>query len=118
MAESGRAPWTDNRLALTGTVVDEPQTRTSPAGVPVSRFTLEHASEQPDDGEARQTRFRVSVHARGKALQAEVAALQAGSRVRVLGHLGHTGYRPEQQRLVVIARRIQPQPNQETQGVE
>ena len=118
MTADVHAPWPDNRLVITGVVVDAPETRTSPGGVPVSQFTLEHGSEQPDGETARRTRFRVRVHVRGKALQATAAALQAGDPVRVFGHLGHTGYRPEQQRLVIIARRIQPEPDQETQGVE
>lgn len=117
MGRETQPPWPDNRLALTGLLLDDPQTRMTPAGVPVSRFTLEHESDQPDDGQNRQFRFRIAVHARGQALQDVIGTLRAGSPVRVLGYLGHSGYRPEQHRLVVFARRIQLLTN-ETQGVE
>lgn len=112
-----QSPWPDNRLALTGLLLDDPRTRMTPAGVPVSRFTLEHESEQPEDGQSRQVRFRIAVHARGQALQDVIGTLGTGSPVRVLGHLGRSGYRPEQHQLVVFARRIQLLTN-ETQGVE
>ncbi|MFV8833505.1 primosomal replication protein N [Aquisalimonas sp.] len=117
MGSETQPPWPDNRLALTGQLLDDPQTRMTPAGVPVSRFTLEHESHQPEDGHNRQVRFRVAVHARGRTLQDVIGTLQAGSPVRVLGHLGRSGYRPEQHQLVVFARRIQLLTN-ETQGVE
>lgn len=107
-------PWPDNRVALTGEVVDDPRTRTSPAGVAVTRFTLEHGSEQPESGERRQTRFRVAVHARGGDVHAVARELRPGSQVRVAGHLAHSGRRPQQQRLVIVARRIQLQTEQES----
>ena len=45
---------------------------------------------------------------------AVASGLQPGNQVRVAGHLGHSGRRPEQQRLVVVARRIQLQTEQES----
>ncbi|SEO59386.1 primosomal replication protein N [Aquisalimonas asiatica] len=117
MGSDTQPPWPDNRLALTGQLLDDPQTRMTPAGVPVSRFTLEHESGQPEAGQHREVRFRIAVHARGQALQDVIGRLRAGSPVRVLGYLGRSGHRPEQHRLVVFARRIQPLTN-ETQGVE
>lgn len=118
MTDGSQAPWPDNRLVITGCLADNPHTRVSPGGIPVSRFTIGHVSQQPEGGSRRQVGCRVRVHARGAALQSVIGMLRAGSPVRVFGYLGPAGYRPEQQRLVVVARRIQLVPNSETQGVE
>lgn len=100
-------------------MVDQPKTRVTPAGLAVSRFLLDHFSEQPDGEGTRQLQLRVSVQVRGEHLQATTSALQAGAAVRVLGYLGQSGYRPhQQQQLVVVARRIELLTNSEMQGVE
>jgi primosomal replication protein N len=95
-----------NVLVIEGLVVQPPETRVSPAGIPISRFAIEHQSLCEEAGMAREVRFRIGVVASGQGLQAPVAALQAGSRVRIRGFIARAGYRSEEHRLLLHAQSI------------
>ncbi|RMD69244.1 MAG: primosomal replication protein N [Gammaproteobacteria bacterium] len=95
----------ENRLVLTGTLRRAPETRRSPAGIPISRFILEHHSLQREDGRERSASFSIAVVAAGETLQAAVSELRAGDRVKVQGFIHRTG-RPGPYALAVHAHAI------------
>jgi primosomal replication protein N len=90
-----------NELVIEGVVVQLPDTRFSPAGIPISRFAVEHRSQCEEAGMPREVRLRLGVVASGEQLQPQIAALQAASRVRLQGFLARAGYRSEEHRLVL-----------------
>ncbi len=92
-------------MLIDGTVPRAPVTRYSPAGVPVSRFMLEHDSHQTEAGRARQVTCRIPVVAAGIELAGVVAELGTKRVVRVEGFLCRDGYRRENE-VVLHANRI------------
>lgn len=100
------AEGVENRLVIGGTVGSEPQTRISPAGIPISRFLLRHHSEQPEAGMKRQVECAVGVVATGAGLQEVIKKLHQGSAVRVAGFLGKANSRTGEYRLVLHATEI------------
>lgn len=96
-----------NVLVVEGIVIQEPETRFSPAGIPISRFAIEHQSQCEEAGMPREVRFRLGVVASGEQLQPQIAALKVASRVRLQGFLARTGYRSEEHRLVLHIQSIQ-----------
>lgn len=98
----------ENRVRLTGVLVDPPMVRHSPAGVPIARCLLEHASEQAEAGVPRAIRFRVGVRAAGEAAAGVLAELAAGSRIRVTGFLVRSRQRGvETDPIIISASRIE-----------
>lgn len=83
----------DNQLVMTGTVTRKPATRTSPAGIPISRFGLEHQSRQLEVGRERSVECWIRVVAGGEPLQEAIRRLNQGSRVRVTGFLARRSHR-------------------------
>lgn len=100
-------PSPANSLIIEGQVIRVPETRTSPAGIPISRFTLEHRSRISEAGMLREVRLRLIVVATGQALQGRIAALELNMPVRVEGFLARAGYRSADQRLVLHAHKIE-----------
>ena len=95
-----------NALIIEGLVAQLPETRVSPAGIPISRFAVDHQSLCEEAGMPREVRFRLGVIAAGQSLQGAVNALQADSRVRIKGFLARAGYRSEEHRLLLHAQSI------------
>lgn len=96
-----------NALIIEGQVVQLPETRVSPAGIPISRFAVDHQSLCEEADMPREVRFRLGIVAAGQSLQAAIATLRAGSRVRVNGFLARAGYRSEEHRLLLHAQTIE-----------
>jgi len=92
---------------LAGHVASKPATRVSPAGIPITRFTLEHRSEQQEAGQQREARCRIEVVAAGKTMQGPVAQLVEADAVRVRGFLSNAGYRSGETRLALHAQDIE-----------
>ena len=92
---------------LGGIVASEPQSRTSPAGVPISRFLLRHHSEQLEAGMKRHIECALGVVAAGSELQGVIKRLHQGSEVRVSGYLGSSRSRDNEYRLVLHATGIE-----------
>ncbi len=97
----------ENRVLLTGSVHRKPETRTSPAGIPISRFGLEHRSEQSEAGMKREAQARIVIVASGKELQPLVRTLETGSKVRVTGFLSRSSFRDPEVRLELHAQQIE-----------
>ncbi len=97
----------DNRLRLGGVVVDGPTTRMSPAGIAISRFLLEHRSEQQEAGMPRQVMCKITVIAAGQALQGAIEKLVVGCEVVVSGFISRANNRQGEYRLVLHADAIE-----------
>jgi primosomal replication protein N len=97
----------DNRLEIGGIVGNSPETRYSPAGIPITRFTLKHPSQRSEAGLTRQVLCNIGVIASGEALQALVQQLQTGDGIRVSGFLARANNRQGENRLILHAEQIE-----------
>ncbi len=97
----------DNRLVISGGLGNTPETRYSPAGIPITRFTLRHESIQQEAGMQRQAICNIGVIASGKQLLATTKALQSGQQVRVSGFLSRANNRQGENRLILHAEQIE-----------
>ena len=97
----------ENRARLSGKVCSPVQTRQSPAGIPISRFTLEHESTRKQAGSTRKVRCRIRVILSGAELQAVIAILDKDTEVVVEGFISYESSRSEESRLVLHAESIE-----------
>lgn len=97
----------DNCLTITGRMVGSCETRTSPGGIVISRFLLEHHSGQVEAGIPREARCRIPVVACGDPLVQTARCLSAGVPVRVQGFVSRANYREGEYRLVLHAAHIE-----------
>ena len=97
----------ENLLRLSGKVCSQVQTRQSPAGIPISRFTLEHESLRNQAGSMRKVKCRIRVVASGKDLQEKVAVLDTNSAIQVEGFISYESSRSDEARLVLHAESIE-----------
>ena len=97
----------DNRLILGGRVSKCEQTRYSPAGLPITRFVLEHHSTQMEAGLSREARCRIAVVVSGEPLTDKVAQLSVGSQLRVTGFISRMSHRQSESRLLLHAEDIE-----------
>lgn len=96
----------DNRLVIGGVVDGPGQTRYSPAGLPMTRFLLDHRSQQTEAGHRREARARLLVLACGEPLASDARGLAPGTPVQVRGFLSRADHRQGEHRLVLHAERI------------
>ena len=99
------APSADNCLIIAGQVAESSDVRTTPAGIQIGRFLLDHHSGQMEAGLSREVRCRIPVVACGEKLAQTAQQLSPGVRVRVQGFVGRANYR-EERGLVLHAARI------------
>jgi primosomal replication protein N len=97
----------DNRLVIAGVVGNEPETRYSPAGIAIARFTLKHLSQQIEAGMKRQVICNIGVIASGEQLQRTVQQLKTGEGIRVTGFLARANNRQGENRLILHADQIE-----------
>ena len=97
----------ENRLVISGVVGNEPETRYSPAGIAIARFTLKHQSQQDEAGMKRQVICNIGVVASGNALQQMVQQLNTGVGIRVTGFLARANNRQGENRLILHAEQIE-----------
>ena len=97
----------ENRLVMAGVVGNQPETRFSPAGIAIARFTLKHQSEQSEAGLTRQVLCNIGVIASGNELQQTVQQLETGERIRVTGFLARANNRQGENRLILHAAQIE-----------
>lgn len=96
-----------NEVVFSGRLVDPPDRRHSPAGVPIARFTLLSESRQREGDVERTIRLMAGVRAAGEALADTVRQLDAGTAVRVKGYLARARLREGESRLIIIANAIE-----------
>ncbi len=92
---------------LTGELVGAVEHRRTPAGVPISRFTLRHRSHQTVAGFQRELSLSIAVVAAGEGFPGILTDLEEGRRLRVSGSLARAGHRSEERHLVLHAERIE-----------
>jgi primosomal replication protein N len=97
----------DNRLQIAGVIGNSPETRYSPAGIPIARFTLQHQSQQSEAGMPRQVICNIGVVASGEALQQVVKQLHTGEGIKVCGFLARANNRQGENRLILHAEQIE-----------
>ena len=97
----------DNRLVLAGVVKNTPQTRHTPAGIPITRFTLCHDSIQQEAGMQRQAVCQIGVVVSGEQLHRQLAGLAGGEMLRVGGFLARANHRNGEYRLILHAQMIE-----------
>lgn len=92
---------------LTGIVCKAPETRYNPAGIPLTRFSLEHRSRQMEAGLEREAYCRIVVVAGGAQLSRKAQALGKGQSVKVAGFISRADSRQGQAMLVLHAQALQ-----------
>ncbi len=97
----------DNRLVISGALANRPETRYSPAGIPITRFTLRHESTQQEAGMQRQAICNITVMASGKEMLDATKALQSEQQIRVSGFLSRANNRQGENRLILHAEQIE-----------
>jgi primosomal replication protein N len=97
----------ENCLIITGRLIRSDKVRYSPAGVAITRFTLEHRSRQIEAGIDREALCRIVVIACGEGLQGKVAKLVPGVTVTVRGFVSRANHRHGEKRLVLHAEHIE-----------
>ncbi len=97
----------DNRVVLTGRVLGPIDHRVTPAGIPISRFTLDHRSLQSEAGMRREAVLRLQVVASGDGLAEVARGLKDGSAVSVEGFLARSSYRQGEHRISLHAQGIE-----------
>jgi primosomal replication protein N len=93
-------------VLLSGEVHKAPETRYSPAGIPITRFVLQHQSRQMEAGLPREVNCRIVVVAAGEEMAQRAGALQPGDEVRIRGFLSRNSHRDSEARLVLHAQAI------------
>lgn len=83
----------ENTLVITGTLAESPRSRTSPAGVVITRFNLRHVSERTEAGQLRKVECNLRVVVVGEPLAVQVRQFDRGAHLRVRGFLSRAGYR-------------------------
>ncbi len=106
MRSASFTPPTDNCLIIAGQVAESSSVRTTPAGVPIGQFLLDHHSGQVEAGAAREARCQIPVVACGEALARTAKRLSPGDQVRVRGFVSRAHYRESGHRLVLHAAHI------------
>lgn len=92
---------------LTGLVCRAPETRYNPAGIPITRFSLEHRSRQIEAGLEREAYCRIIVMAAGNELSKKAQQLNEEAEVTVTGFLARADNRQGQAKLVLHAQDLQ-----------
>jgi len=93
-------------MTLDGQVVSEVKSRTTPAGINISRFTLEHHSQQREAGKSRKVDCRIIVIAAGESFEQITQSLTRDMRVSVEGFISYESSQQLETRLVLHAQNI------------
>jgi len=92
---------------LAGVVRDRPQTRHTPAGIPITSFCLQHRSVQKEAGHSREAVCLLQVVVSGEEMQEKVQGLEQGSSVRISGFISRANNRQGEYRLVLHGQHIE-----------
>lgn len=79
------------------------EVRHTPAGIPITRFVLEHQSEQSEADLKRNIRCQVFIIASGKKLSSVLKNLDVGHQMTVEGYLSQTSFKGTNPQLCVNA---------------
>ena len=84
-----------------------PETRYSPAGIPITRFVLQHQSRQMEAGLPREVNCRIVVVAAGEEMAQRARVLNIDDEVRISGFISRSSHRDSEARLVLHAQGIE-----------
>lgn len=93
-------------MQLSGTVYKTPEVRHSPAGIALTRFTLDHISRQTEAGMAREAKCRIVVIIAGDVLNQQCKQLHTGQEVSVTGFISRMDNRQGNSMIVLHANQI------------
>ena len=93
----------ENRVVVSGVIAKIYDVRHTPAGIPITRFVLEHQSEQSEADLKRNIRCQVFIVASGKKLRSVLKALDIGTQLTVEGYLNQVSFRGTNPQLCVNA---------------
>jgi primosomal replication protein N len=79
------------------------ETRHSPAGIPITRFILEHQSVKTEAGLKRKIYCKVLIIIAGTALHQVLNRLSVGQEITVEGYLNQVSYQGQNPKLCVNA---------------
>ena len=96
-----------NQLVLAGTVISEIKSRNTPAGIPVTRFTLEHESLQSEAGNDRKVKCRIAVTALGEQVHKDIQGINRNAMIRVDGFISYESSQQMETRLILHAQQIE-----------
>ncbi len=84
-----------------------PRIRTTPAGIPITYFRLQHRSRQWEAGYQREALCSIGVVMAGEEWREVLRELRQGSAVRVSGFLCRADNRQGEYRLILHGQRIE-----------
>jgi len=93
---------------ISGLLAKVYETRHSPAGIPITRFILEHQSAKTEAGYDRKIYCKVLIVIAGSALHQVLGRLTVGQEISVEGYLNQVSYQGQNPKLCVNAEVIQP----------
>lgn len=96
----------DNRVLISGLLFKVYETRYSPAGIPMTRFILDHQSAQIEAGLSRNIRCKALVVIAGTALHRLFSGLTIGQEITVEGYLSQVSYQGQNPKLCINAESI------------
>ncbi|HFE36995.1 MAG TPA: primosomal replication protein N [Gammaproteobacteria bacterium] len=96
----------ENRVLISGLIHKIYDTRYSPAGIPMTRFILDHQSEQSEAGLKRNIRCKALIIIAGTKLHEVFGRLQTGQQITVAGYLSQVSYQGQNPKLCVNAESI------------
>jgi len=88
---------------ISGLLAKVYETRHSPAGIPITRFILEHQSAQSEAGLKRNIYCKVLVIIAGNAMHQLFNQLKVGEQISVEGYLNQVSYQGQNPKLCVNA---------------
>lgn len=92
-----------NKVIVGGVVVKLYEVRHTPAGIPITRFVLEHQSEQSEADLKRNIRCQVFIIVSGKNLHRILKNLEVGQQITVEGYLNQISFKGSNPQLCVNA---------------
>ena len=95
-----------NTFRVSGIVSRLPESRKTPAGIALCRFTLEHQSQQVEAGMSREASFRIEVICAGNILARQAEQLMIDQHVTVEGFITRENYRDADRKLALHAQTI------------
>lgn len=87
----------ENRVVISGQVAKLYEVRTTPAGIPITRFVLEHQSEQSEAELKRNIHCQVFIIASGKKLANQLKKLAVGQEITIEGYLTQISFKGSRQ---------------------
>jgi len=93
----------ENRVLISGLLAKVYDTRHSPAGIPITRFILEHQSAQIEAGLKRNIYCKALIIVAGNVLHENLNRFKIGDQISIEGYLNQVSYQGQNPKLCVNA---------------